>query len=60
MNRKLNKSVNDRVLLGVCGGIADFFGITPLPVRIIFLLTLGGSFWVYVVLAYVLDDAPTL
>ncbi len=27
--KRLHKSRNDRVLAGVCGGIAEFFGIDP-------------------------------
>ncbi|WP_341728722.1 PspC domain-containing protein [Brooklawnia sp.] len=33
--RKLVRSRDHRVIAGVCGGIADYFGIDPLIVRLI-------------------------
>ena len=38
MSQKLTRSLTDKVLYGVCGGIADLFGITPFVVRLIFFL----------------------
>ena len=35
MGRKLYKSETDRKILGVCGGIADYFGIDSTIVRLI-------------------------
>ncbi len=52
MNR-LVRPHQGRLLAGVCAGIADRFGCSVIPVRI---LTLAGavffglSFWIYVVL----------
>ena len=37
-NRKLCKSWKHRQVSGVCGGVADYFGIEPLHVRLIFLI----------------------
>lgn len=36
--KKLYKSVNDRKLCGVCGGIAEYFGIDSNVVRLIFVI----------------------
>lgn len=36
--KKLYKSVNDRKLCGVCGGIAEYFGIDSTIVRLIFVI----------------------
>ncbi len=36
MEKKLYKSRTDRKLAGVCGGLAEYFGIDSLLVRIIF------------------------
>ncbi|WP_419877532.1 PspC domain-containing protein [Brevibacillus centrosporus] len=58
--RKLTKSSNDKALYGVCGGIADFFGISPSVVRLIFFLTSSVSVWIYLVLVWTLDEKPTL
>ncbi len=35
---RLYRSREDRVLMGVCGGIAEHFGFSPWGVRIVFLL----------------------
>ena len=34
-NRKLRRSSSNKMLAGVCSGIADFFGIDPTIVRLI-------------------------
>lgn len=57
-NNKLRKSYRQRSLLGVCGGIAEFFGISPLSIRLIFILTMPVSFIIYIILANTLDDSP--
>ncbi|MGM9920231.1 MAG: PspC domain-containing protein [Bhargavaea sp.] len=54
--KKLRKSSEDRALVGVCGGIAEFLGISSFVVRLIFLLTASVSIWVYLVLAWALDE----
>lgn len=45
MDKKLFKSDENRILDGVCGGIAEYFGIDPTMVRLAWLLvcTLGGG-----------------
>ncbi|MCM3088607.1 PspC domain-containing protein [Bhargavaea ginsengi] len=58
--RKLRKSSNDRAIVGVCGGIAEFFGISLFVVRLIFLLTISVSLWVYLVLSWALEDSYLL
>ena len=46
MDKKLTRSVNDKMIGGVCGGIAQYFNMDPSLVRIGFaMLTLiGGGF----------------
>ncbi len=34
MNQKLTRSKDDRVLAGVCGGLAKFYGLNATSVRI--------------------------
>ncbi|HWO78032.1 MAG TPA: PspC domain-containing protein [Bacillus sp. (in: firmicutes)] len=58
--RKLMKSSKDKSLFGVCGGIAEFFGISSLVVRLIFIITCPASFWVYIILAASLTEKPSL
>ena len=50
MNKKLHLATTDKKLAGVCGGIAEYFNIDSLIVRIVFIvLALGGSLgiWAY-------------
>lgn len=59
--RKLTRSRADRVLAGVCGGIANFFGIDVTWIRIaaVLALFLGSlGFWLYIVLWIVIPEAP--
>ncbi len=47
----------DSKVFGVCGGIAEFFGIDPTIVRIATLLLIipgGMSLWVYIIAALVM------
>src|SRR5437870_3009515 len=43
--RRLYKSRNNRIIDGVCGGVAEYFGVDPTVVRILWVLVslLGGS-----------------
>lgn len=45
MNKKLFRSVNDKMLGGVAGGLGEYFEIDPTIIRIIFVVTLfmGGA-----------------
>ena len=40
MEKRLYRSTEDRTLGGVCGGIAEYFGIDPVIVRLIAVLAL--------------------
>lgn len=54
--RQLTRSETDRRLAGVCGGIAEYFGIDPILVRIGFVVAglMGWGVLLYVVLWIVL------
>ncbi|MDU1177319.1 DNA-binding transcriptional activator PspC [Peptoniphilus harei] len=59
--KKLYRSRDDRVLAGVCGGIAKYLGVDSTIVRIIaFLLIVPGglSIWVYIALAIIIPNEP--
>lgn len=59
MTKKLYKSRTDRKICGVCGGIAEYFGIDPTIVRLIwaiFILCLGTGFLAYFLAALVLPN----
>ncbi|TCI25354.1 PspC domain-containing protein [Exiguobacterium sp. SH3S2] len=57
MQRALRKSATDRSLAGVCGGIAEYFGMSSLGVRLLFLI-MPGNILVYIILANSMQDAP--
>lgn len=50
----------NKALFGVCGGIADFFGISATAIRLIFIFTLPISFWVYLILNFAVKQEMTL
>nr|BCW99985.1 MAG: PspC family transcriptional regulator [Bacteroidota bacterium] len=58
--RQLTRSRTERKLLGVCGGLARYFGLDPTLVRAVYaLLTLfsvGTGLLVYLLLALVLPE----
>lgn len=61
MLKKLYRSRNDRMIAGVCGGLAKYFGIDSTIVRIAaFLLIVPGglSIWVYIAMALIIPLEP--
>ncbi|MBU1049361.1 PspC domain-containing protein [Candidatus Bipolaricaulota bacterium] len=51
--RQLHRSRTDRRLAGVCGGLAEYFDMDPLLVRIlffVFVLCGTAGFWAYLLL----------
>jgi len=44
MSKRLYKSATNKVISGVCGGIAEYFNVDPTIVRlIVVILSLGGA-----------------
>ena len=45
MEKRLYRSTNDKLLCGVCGGIADYFNIDPSIVRLAWIVfsAMGGA-----------------
>ena len=58
--KKLRRSKQNRIFAGVCGGLAEFFGIRPFWFRLGFLLALlpGGvpGFLLYVLLWLIIPN----
>jgi len=51
--KKLTRSLNDRKIAGVCGGIGEYLNVDPLVFRILFLFLLlwaGGGLLLYFIL----------
>ena len=61
--RRLYRSVDDRILAGVAGGVAAYFDVDPVIVRIIWFLSIffSGSltFWAYIVMIFVVPLEPS-
>lgn len=60
-NKKLYKSTNNKMLSGVCAGFADFIGIDPTIVRVIYALVsfFTGGFpgvIIYIMLAIIIPE----
>ncbi len=54
--RKLHRSVDDRMIGGVCGGVGKFFGIDSTVIRLLFVLSIfigGGGIFVYIVALFI-------
>lgn len=59
--RRLYRSTADRKIWGVCGGLADYFNIDPVIVRVVFFILIfasGIAILAYIVLAIVTPSAP--
>ena len=61
MEKKLYKSNQNKMIDGVCGGIAEYFGIDPTVVRLIWALIslMGGSgILAYIIAAIIIPRSP--
>lgn len=61
MEKRLHRSLTDRKLAGVCGGIAEYLGWDPTLVRVLWIVLtfLGGSgILAYLILWLVMPDGP--
>lgn len=38
MEKKLYKSINNKMLIGVCGGISEYFGFNVMAIRVLWVL----------------------
>jgi phage shock protein C len=63
MQKRLYRSRKDRKIAGVCGGLAEYFNIDPVIVRVIALILLlpGGLPGIvpYIILWIAVPEAPT-
>ncbi len=60
-NKKLYRSITDRKIFGVCGGLAQYFGFDSTLVRLGFVLLLlfaGSSLLFYIIAAIVMPEQP--
>jgi phage shock protein PspC (stress-responsive transcriptional regulator) len=58
--KRLYRSVDDRMLAGICAGIADYFDVDPTLIRLLFVFgffaTGSGLFWAYVIMMIVVPE----
>lgn len=62
MEKKLYKSVKDRKIAGVCGGIAEYLNVDSNVIRIIWVLFafgFGSGILAYVICSLILSDNPS-
>ena len=61
MYKRLYRSVTDKMLAGVCGGLAEYFAIDPVIVRLIFVLAVifgGSGILAYIILWIIIPQKP--
>ncbi len=60
--KKLYKSRNDKKISGVCAGIAEYFGIDPTLIRLLWavvtLFTIGTGLIAYILCAIIIPEMP--
>ena len=63
MKRLYRTEGRDATICGVCGGIAEYFGIDPTLVRVataILIFAGGLSLWVYIIDAFIVPKKSTI
>ena len=59
-NSKLTRTQDDKIITGVCGGLAKFFGMDSSVLRIIFALCtvfgIGSPIIIYAILAMIMPN----
>ncbi len=61
MEKKLYKSQSDKKICGVCGGVAEYFGIDSTLVRllvVLFTLFGGSGVLLYIIAAIIMPSQP--
>lgn len=60
--KRLFRDPDEKILGGVCSGVAAYFGIDPVWMRILFVASFflyGTSFWIYIILWIIIPKAKT-
>jgi phage shock protein C len=60
--RRLYRTSDDRIIAGVAGGVAAYFDVDPIIVRVLWFIsvfvTASMSFWAYVIMIFVVPEEP--
>jgi len=63
VKKRLYRSINDRKIAGVCGGMAEYFDADPTVVRLLWVLTLIlgilPTIIAYIICWVVIPEAPS-
>ena len=56
--KKLLRSVDNRMVCGVCGGIGNYFNIDPTLIRLVWVLASlsGGGLLVYIIASIIIPE----
>ncbi|MBR5596854.1 MAG: PspC domain-containing protein [Lachnospiraceae bacterium] len=56
--KKLFRSVDNRMICGVCGGIGNYFNIDPTLIRLVWVLASlsGGGLLVYIIASLIIPE----
>ncbi|PHA00779.1 PspC domain-containing protein [Bacillus pseudomycoides] len=60
MDKKLCKSSTDKVFIGVCGGLGEYFGVDTNMIRILWLIAIlffGTGFLAYFILMLIMPQS---
>ena len=61
MEKKLYRSQNERMIAGVCGGVAEYFEIDPSLVRLLFVIFAiagGPGILAYIIMLLIVPEVP--
>ncbi len=61
MDKKLYRSEDNKIFLGICGGIGEYFNVDPVVIRVIFVGLIFAGFsgiLAYIVAAFVVPKPP--
>jgi phage shock protein C len=61
--KKLSRSVDNRMFAGVAGGLADYLNLDPVIVRLIFVILMlagGPGILIYIVLWIIMPEEPSV
>jgi len=47
---RFSRNADDKIIGGVCSGLANYLGLDPAIMRIVFVLLFGALFWIYILL----------
>ncbi len=61
MDKKLYRSITDKKIAGVCGGLGEYFDVDPTLIRLIWLvlvLAAGTSVLAYIIAWIIIPEKP--